>query len=259
MRAAPAVVIVTRPADAGERLRDQLIARGHRAVRWPAFDIAAAPDIAIARAVLARLADYDLAIFVSANAVRAARPLLGDAWPAGTIIGAVGASTRAAIEAEVNPKTTVIAPDDENEAGSEAFWAAWQATARQAERVLILRAEAGRDWLAERFADNGAQVDAVAVYSRRPHRLSAEDQAQLSEWIADDVRPAIVFSSSEAIAALDQQVGAAGRAWLRSGTAIASHARIAQQLTIGGYARVLRATFDDDSIIAKLESIGSKG
>ena len=86
------VVIVTRPASAGKRLFDRVIEQGHRALWWPAFDIGAVPDIERARNTLARLADYDLAIFVSIHAVRAARPLLGGAWPSGTMIGAVGAS-----------------------------------------------------------------------------------------------------------------------------------------------------------------------
>ena len=77
-----------------------------------------------------------------------------------------------------------------------------------------------------------------------------------SEWIAADERPAIVFSSTEAVAALDRQVDSAAQAWLRNGVAIACHPRIAEQLLSNGYARVLNATFDDDSIIAKLESIG---
>ena len=81
------LVIVTRPASAGQRLFERLLERGHRAWWWPAFDIGAAPDAQRARATLARLADYDLAIFVSANAVRAAQPLLSGAWPSGTMIG----------------------------------------------------------------------------------------------------------------------------------------------------------------------------
>lgn len=252
------VVIVTRPASAGKRLFDRVIEQGHRALWWPAFDIGTAADIERARAILARLTDYDLAIFVSVHAVRAARPLLEGAWPSGTMIGAVGASTRAAIEAELEPDPGLIVMehDDDQQSGSEAFWRVWQASAHRARRVLILRAEDGRNWIGERFAEQGAQVDAVAVYSRRLHRMSAAERQQLQQWIAADERPAIIFSSTEAVAALDQQVDSAAQAWLRAGTAISCHPRIAEQLSSNGYARVINATFDDDVIIAKLESIG---
>jgi len=252
------VVIVTRPASAGKRLFDRVIEQGHRALWWPAFDIDAAPDVERARATLARLADYELAIFVSVHAVRAARAVLDGAWPSGTMIGAVGASTRAAIEAELQPDPSLIvmAQDEDQHSGSEAFWRAWEASARRARRVLVLRAEDGRNWLSERFAEHGAQVDTVAVYSRRLHRASVDERQQLQHWITANERPAIIFASTEAVAALDQQLDAPGQAWLRTGTAIACHPRIAEQLSSSGYARVINATFDDDSIVAKLESIG---
>ncbi|MEO8187645.1 MAG: uroporphyrinogen-III synthase, partial [Burkholderiaceae bacterium] len=102
------LVIVTRPASAGQRLTERLVEQGHRAWWWPVFDIGAAPDAQRARTTLARLADYDLAIFVSANAVRAAQPLLIGAWPSGTMMGAVGASTRAALEADLKPASSSV-------------------------------------------------------------------------------------------------------------------------------------------------------
>jgi uroporphyrinogen-III synthase len=252
------VVIVTRPASAGKRLFDRVIEQGHHALWWPAFDIDAASDVERARATLARLASYDLAIFVSVHAVRAARALLDGVWPSGTMIGAVGASTRAAIEVALQPDPSLIvmAQDEDQQSGSEAFWRAWQASARRARRVLILRAEDGRNWLSERFAEQGAPVDTVAVYSRRLHHVSVDERQQLQHWIAANERAATIFSSTEAVAALDQQVDATGQTWLRAGAAIACHPRIAEQLSSHGYARVINATFDDDSIIAKLKSIG---
>ncbi len=254
------VVIVTRPASNGQRLFDRVVKRGYRALWWPAFDISAAPDAGRARQTLARLADYQLAIFVSAHAVRGTRTLLESAWPSGTLIGAVGASTRSAIETELqpDPNWVVTTPDDDQQSGSEAFWRAWQATGHRARRVVILRAEGGRSWLSERFSEHGAEVDAIAVYTRQSHSLAPEELQQLQHWRAAGKRPAIIFSSSEAVEALDQRVDAAVRAWLRTGTAIACHPRIAGQLSSNGYKRVVDTTFDDDSIIAKLESIEFK-
>ncbi len=252
------LVIVTRPASAGRRLFERLLGQGYRACWWPAFDIGEAPDPLHARAILARLGDYDLAIFVSATAVRAAQPLLSGAWPSGTMIGAVGASTRAAVEAELKPPQGVLvsAADEDQQSGSEAFWRAWLATDRRAHRVLLVRAQDGRNWLNERFAQQGAQVETVAVYSRVLHRPSSDELRNLRESIGAGEKPAVVFSSTEAVTALDRQVDAAAQAWLRNGVAIACHPRIAEQLLSNGYARVFNATFDDDSIVAQLESIG---
>ncbi|HKO69224.1 MAG TPA: uroporphyrinogen-III synthase [Burkholderiaceae bacterium] len=253
-------VIVTRPASAGRRLVDRLHRHGYRACWWPVFDIGDAPDPRHAREVLARVSDYDLVIFVSAAAVRAAKPLLGGAWPSDTTIGAIGASTRATVDAELrSPRDMVVsAADEDQQSGSEAFWRAWQATNRRAHRVLLVRAQDGRNWLIERFVEHGATVDALAVYSRDRRRPSAGELQNLNEWMTAGEIPAVVFSSTEAVAAFDYQVDSTAQAWLRNGIAIACHPRIGEQLLSNGYARVLNATFSDDSIVAQLESIGVK-
>jgi len=251
------IVIVTRPAQAGRRLFSHVVEHGHDAIWWPAFEIGPAPDPDAVRDALRRLSDYGLAIFVSASAVSATRAFLQGAWPAHTMIGAVGPSTHAAVTGApaLSAGSIVVAPSNAGDSGSESFWNAWRATARSVQKVLLLRAAEGRDWLTEQFVESGAQVDAVAVYSRVPQQLSAADLARLEGWVARHASAVPVFSSTEAVAALDAQVGDAGKTWLRLGTAIACHPRIAQQLRSNGYARVLDATFDDDSIIAKLESI----
>jgi uroporphyrinogen-III synthase len=66
-----------------------------------------------------------------------------------------------------------------------------------------------------------------------------------------------VFSSSEAVAAIDEQLKplAGAAAFLRGGRAIATHVRIAQRLRAAGYASVTEAAADDDAVIAKLESL----
>ena len=152
----------------------------------------------------------------------------------------------------------VSTAEEDHQSGSEAFWDAWLATHRRARRVLLVRAQDGRNWLKERFSEQGAQVDVVAAYSRRLHEPSDADLQNLQESIAAGEKPVIVFSSTEAVAALDRQVDSAAQAWLRKGIAIACHPRIGEQLLSNGYARVLNATFDDDSIVAQLESIGVK-
>jgi uroporphyrinogen-III synthase len=207
------------------------------------------------KARLARLVGGDLAIFVSPNAVHAVRKLLGGRWPAGVRIGAVGAATRAAVLDELDvAEDAVIAPGNDD-SGSEAFWSAWQASGLSAPHVLLLRAEGGRDWLAERFAEAGAAIELLAVYTRRAAPLPAGAQQELRVCIESHEAVATVFSSSEAVAAIDEQLRpiAGAAAFLRAGDAIATHARIAQRLRAAGYANVETAA-DDDALIAKLES-----
>jgi uroporphyrinogen-III synthase len=253
-----APVIVTRPAAPGQRLAAALRQRGCDVAWWPAFDILPPADESAVRRALDRLADYDLALFVSPNAVHATAERLTTDWPAGTVIGAVGASTREAALAELRgaAAATLVAPDDGDEAGSEGFWRAWRATGRRARRVLLLRAATGRDWIVDQLRAADAEVHALAIYDRRPHRLPEGERTRLRAWLQRGDAPAVVVSSAEAVGTMLDQVrdveGAA--AWLQAGRAIATHPRIAQRLQAAGFLNVATADADDSSVLRKLES-----
>jgi uroporphyrinogen-III synthase len=250
-------IVVTRPGGAGRELAERL-RQGHAEVLWwPAFDILPVSDVAPLQAHLQRLAHYDLALFVSTAAVEATRGLLAGNWPAATAIGAVGASTRAAAAALPGADAAmIVAPAAGDESGSEGFWRAWLAHGRAASQILVLRAEHGREWLIEQFQAAGAQVDALAVYRRVNHALEPHELGRVQRWIDKAAAPLIVFTSSEAVAALELAVGKAGP-WLRSGVALATHARIADALRGAGYPRVMMVTSDDDAIVGTLESLAA--
>lgn len=254
-----APVIVTRPAAPGRRLAAALRRRGCEVAWWPAFDIAPPTSEAAVRRALDHLADYDLALFVSPNAVHATAERLAADWPASTVIGAVGASTRDAAAAELpgSGAAPIVAPDGGDESGSEGFWRAWRATGRRARRVLVLRAATGRDWIIDQFRSANAEVDALAVYDRSPHALPEGEQSRLRGWMSGGILPITVVSSAEAVGAILEQVerveGAAG--WLQRGLAIATHPRVAQRLQMAGFANVETCAPDDLAVIGKLESI----
>ena len=255
-------IIVTRPARPGQRLTDRLRQLGRDAVWWPAFDIRPAADVAGARARLRRVAEYDLALFVSAHAVQATAQLLDAEWPATTAIGAVGAATRDAALAELRGarQATIVAPNVEDESGSEAFWRAWQMTGRHARRALLLRAESGRDWIIEQLRATGATVDPIAVYQRGAHALTADDVAALRRWLQSKIAPLTVVTSTEAVDALLEQVSSIGEAvgWLQAGTVVATHPRVAQRLHLAGFRHIETCDADDDAIVRKLESIADR-
>lgn len=254
---AAALIILTRPGEAGARCQHRLRAAGYAAQWWPAFEIGPAPDEVAARAGLDRLAQFDLAIFVSPNAVAAAAQRLVGPWPTSTAIGAVGAATRAAVVATWPTATALVSPLADEAAGSEAFWDAWLHSGRRAARVLILRAQHGREWLAQQFTANGAEVETLAVYARLAHALSASERAVLDAAVAAAVPAVAVFTSTEAIAALDEQVASTQGAdrWLRDGIALATHPRIREQLLDAGYRTVELSAADDEGLLAQLESM----
>ena len=252
-------VIVTRPAAAGRQLHRCLSLAGWPVLWLPAFDIGGAPDVAALRRTLADLASYQLVVFVSPHAVAAAAPLIEGSWPDTTALGVVGKATEESALAEIAGAATAgrIAPSANAAPGSEGLWAAWIASGLQAHRVLIVRAQGGRDWLAETFAQAGAAVDLLAAYTRNAHCVQPDERAQLSRLIDGESAPVVVFSSSEAVAALDGQLAGLADAdrWVRSGVALATHPRIAERLRTAGYERIVTTEADDLAVLAKLESL----
>jgi uroporphyrinogen-III synthase len=268
--------LVTRPAAAGHALTQALVARGVDAHWLPAFEIGPAPDPALARATLAQLARFDLALFVSPAAVQATATLLGEhTWPAGTAIGAVGAGTRdaarAALRFDAAAMPLFIAPDDaapddaapdaapaDGASGSEAYWQAQRAhdaaCGRTPQRVLILRAEQGRDWLQARFEQAGAQVTRLAVYARVARTWPEKD----ARWIAQRVTgvpPVLVVTSSEAVDSLCAAAAAADASgatlrWLQRGRVLALHPRIVARLQGAGFADAVCVPCEVEALLA---------
>jgi len=248
-------IIVTRAGDSGQLLARALTDAGEEALWLPAFEFKPAPDEARVIDGLGKLSSYELAVFVSPAAVEAVATRLSQAWPTGTAIGAVGEGTRRAILGRIPgaAAATICAPtaldSDAESSGSEALWRTMQPVVGQMRRVLILRAEHGREWLAEQLVAAGIQVETLAVYTRRTAAVPAEVAQRLRAWQAAGRTPVLVVASSEAvetvIGLLDPIVGAT---WSRGALALASHERIAQRLRAAGFAEVRIAALDAEAI-----------
>lgn len=239
-------IIVTRPDGPGRVLTDALRAAGADAVWWPAFELGPASDESHARATMHTLDAFDLAVFVSPAAVEHAMRYRTALWPASTTIAVVGEATRRAVESTVAGASAapLLAPfasheDEESVGGSEALWNALTESGCTPRNALILRADHGREWLGERLREAGAKVTVLPVYTRQPAKLDAGAIERLRIWMAASLEPALVVSSSEAIAVLHAQYVAVAGAWtwLQHGRALALHERTAQHLRAAGFTR----------------------
>ena len=132
------------------------------------------------------------------------------------------------------------------------------AARRPARRVLILRAQHGREWLGEQFAAAGAAGRAAGRCTPASTARSATTAAGgCNGWIDGRRRVVTVFSSSEAVDALDRQLAVAPRSaatGCAAGVAVATHGRIANSLLGAGYTHVELSAPDDDALMARLES-----
>jgi uroporphyrinogen-III synthase len=273
------LALITRPGEAGQRLTSALRERGQRALWWPAFDLLAPAHLEPLQALLQRLAEFDLVVFVSPAAVRSLATLgLCGVWPAATRIGAVGSSTlqlarnllpgAAAARslrpgAEGSPCEAPGAPapgakEGGAKAGSEALWEALQKEPDRPRNVLIVRADSGREWLGDRLQQAGSRVEYASVYRRAVHTPSQEQRAALGAcWGVGD-RAVAVLTSSEAVATLDRQLAEAPdiKSWLRRGRALCSHERIAQALLAAGYGEVRECEPTPQGVLEAIDGAG---
>ena len=252
-----APVIVTRPAPAGPRLCESLQARGRQAWWWPAFEIAPLAEPQAVAARLARLSQDELVLVVSPAAVAALAGLL-PCWPAGVRLAAVGEGTAQALFATFGAGIDLVRPaDDASESGSEALWDELQKR-ELPQRVLIARAEHGREWLGARLEAAGVAVERLAVYRRLPGALDRAQGAQLAQALSGPP-PEILVTSSEGVdvllAELATQPGALE--WARRGRVLAIHSRIIERLVAAGFDQTCLVAADDETVVATLESLAS--
>jgi uroporphyrinogen-III synthase len=261
------LILVTRPGDPGQRLAERLGALGHAALWWPAFDIVPPDDLPALAAAIARLGEYGLAVFVSPMAVRAfadaalsAMPLF--TWPATVAIAAVGGATRrAASELPGARAAMILGPEGESvgDGGAEALWPILAALPELPRRVLILRAQSGRAWLADRLRTAGVIVDEQVAYRRVMHEPPAAAWAALRAGLARGDAAAgpamaVFFSSSEAVDAVTQRLRAAGfdPAALSPGIALCAHDRIVEAARAAGWVTTVRCEAEAPAIGAAL-------
>jgi uroporphyrinogen-III synthase len=156
-------IVVTRPRELAQGLAALIAQAGGEPLLFPAIEIRDAEDPAPARSLLARLHEFDLAVFVSPSAVRKALELAaGRAWPARLRVAAVGSGTRR--ELESRGFRNVIAPAAQSD--SEALLALPEMAQLANARVLILRGAGGRELLGETLAARGARVEYAECYRR---------------------------------------------------------------------------------------------
>lgn len=229
-------VLITRPREQAAGLASLVEGAGGKAHLYPAIEIEDLPRAA----AFGRLAEFQLAVFVSPTAVSRAMRHIGD-WPRGLRAAAVGAATRR--ELERHGVADVIAP--QSGADSEALLPELQDV--RGKRIAIFRADDGRPLLGDTLRERGAQVEYVACYRRRrPQAAAFTGQAS-----------AVVVSSAEG---LENLFGMLDATLLRSTPMFVPHPRIAEAARARAVAQVVLAGPSDaemlDALVAYFHSHG---
>jgi len=213
-------VLVTRPAHQAEGLCGLIEQAGGRAIRLPVIEIIGPKDEAAARDSLARLAEFDIVIFISANAVHRCYQYIGMALPAGPQIAAVGQATARQLQQDFQQGADLLPAEGYN---SEALLAMPALTAVQGKKILIIKGEGGRDLLASCLTDRGANVSYANLYRRSIPVGAAQQLATIRHEAKVDI---VVLTSGEGITNLLSLADESSRSWLCSVIWLVIHPRL---------------------------------
>jgi uroporphyrinogen III methyltransferase / synthase len=259
-------VVITRPAGQSSELIGQLNAAGVATLEFPLIDIAPVADDVPLRAALASLERYALVVFVSPNAVDQAFARRDGIWPHALPIGVVGPGSVQALARHgvAAPAHHVISPasgaeDESTRFDSEGLFAAIEASlgaaSLEGKRVLIVRGDGGREWLADRLREAGAEVEAVAAYRRLVPEPSIGGWARVHELLAGAPH-AWLLTSSEGVRNLHElaqdHLTAGEIAQLKRAALVAPHPRISQTARALGFDRITVSGAGDERIVRAL-------
>lgn len=240
-------IVVTRPAQQSGPLAGRIGAAGGEAILFPVLEIIDTPDLQPLIDVIARLDDYQLAVFISPNAVvRAMKQVVARRqWPAAMRVAAIGkGSVR---ELERFGVSGVLAP--ERHFDSEHLLELPELQAVAGQRVVIFRGDGGRELLGDTLAARGARVDHVECYRRA--RPAADAAPLLQAWAGNRLN-AVTITSSEGMRNLFAMVGPSGQPLLQQTPLFAPHPRIAAVARELGCRNVIESAPGDDGLMDAL-------
>ena len=245
-------ILVTRPEGQADKLLSGIRMLGGTANHIPFLAIEPILDTSALAQIAHQLSTYRACIFISANAVACASPILASrGWPPSVVGAAVGPGTAALLRA--NGVTQVIVPahrfDSEGLLEEEIFSVA----ACRGKAFALIRGEGGRDLLAQTLRERGARVDELVVYRRRLHPQAL---ARLSEWLEAGIQSnrLMLISSSDSLRRVMDSVSPAIAASLRHVPLLVPHPKIAIAAQNMGFNTVAVSAGGDDGLLESLRS-----
>ncbi|AJP49460.1 hypothetical protein PG1C_06135 [Rugosibacter aromaticivorans] len=240
-------VVITRPAGQAGHLATLLVEHGAHPVFFPVLAIQNCEDITPVLEAAIALDTYDLAVFVSPNAIEEALDIIlpRRAWPAhlpAIVLGKM--SEQALIRRGI---TNVISPPLRFD--SEALLELPELVAAAGKRIIIFRGDTGRELLSETLIARGAKVHHVACYRRLASK--ADPGPLLKRWETGTL-DAVTLTSSEGLRYFFEMIGHLGQAWLKKTPVFVTHQRIVTQASALGLQQVISTAPGDDGLMAEL-------
>lgn len=236
-------IVVTRPREQAAMLAQEIQKLGGTCIPFPLLEISPLADDTQLRAIIAHLPEFQLAIFISPNAVRYGMAAIRNCGnlPESLQIATIGLSSAKALHDCGVGK--VIAPQQRFD--SEALLALPELQDMRGKRVLIFRGDSGRELLADTLKLRGANVQYASCYQRgRP-------QHNITDLLA--AKPdALSVSSSEALRNLSEMLSPPDRELITALPLFVSHDRIAAAAHKLGWHNIISASGDDRGLLSAL-------
>lgn len=245
-------VLVTRPRHQAEHLATLIEQLGGAAIRFPAVEIAGPRDPTVLFELIDRLDEFDVAIFVSPNAVTRALELIHarrGSLPARLAVAAVGQGS--ARELKRLGVESTIAPTERFD--SESLLALPALNAVAGKRIVIFRGEGGRELLGATLAERGARVEYAECYRRA--RPEADTAALVRQWAQNGV-DIVTITSVAGLKNLHAMLGESGRRLLLTTPVVVVGRRVAEACRELGFAQpaLVASEASDAAIVATIEA-----
>ena len=199
-------LLLTRPAEECATLAATLAEQGVYSSSLPLLALEALAETPEQRATILELDRYCAVIAVSKPAARLGLELLDRYWPqplAAQPWFGVGAATARILD-DYGLRVYYPAQADDSEALLALPQLRQAVAAAHSPRVLIMRGEGGREWLAEQLRGQGVQVDYLPLYRRL---LPAYPPRELAERVCVQRLNGLMVSSGQGLAHLLQLAG----------------------------------------------------
>jgi uroporphyrinogen-III synthase len=266
-------IVVTRPRDHAAQLAQRIEQAGGIPLLFPLLDITAVQDTKTLFEQIARLGQFNFAIFISPNAVHYGIAAIRAAGASLSADGTTSHSTRlpnnASQVAGYSPSpasgrgelkiatvgqgsvkalrelgiANVIAPAEHFD--SEGLLALPELQNVAGWRVMIFRGDGGRELLGDTLKARGATVEYATCYQRSKPQ---QDAGALLSAVPD----AITVTSSEALGYLWQMLDSKSQQVIRDIPLFVPHARIAGLAREQGWLQVQLTASGDDGLLSAL-------
>lgn len=236
-------IVVTRPREQSGQLARRIEQAGGVPLLFPLLEIAPLQDIATLHEQASRLAQFDLVVFISPNAVKYGLAAIRAAggMPPALLVATVGqGSAKALRESGVH---NVIAPAERFD--SEGLLSLPELENITGWRVMIFRGDGGRELLGDTLKARGATVEYATCYRRSAPQWDVKG-------LLSAAPDAISVTSSEALGYLWRMLSSTHDSSLHTIPIFVPHGRIAELAHQQGWQQIRLTDPGDDGLLSAL-------